>query len=76
MILSFSVKKEIIQNDNSWVVISWFKVGKKEFLQTLQPIDKVEQSYCHYQEMLYFEKSPGEVVVYDENSSFEAVKKC
>ena len=33
--LSFSVKKEIIENDNSLVVISLSKVGDNAFLQTL-----------------------------------------
>ena len=49
-----SASKEIIENDNSWVVISLSKVGETEFefLQTLQPTDEVESSYCHYVEML------------------------
>ena len=46
--LSFSVRKDIIENDNSSVVISLSKVGKNEFSQTLEPIHKVESSYCHY----------------------------
>ena len=50
--LSFSVKKEIIKNNNSLVVISLSKVGENEFPQTLWPIYKVESSYCHYSEML------------------------
>ena len=33
--LSFSVKKKIIENDNSLVVISLSKEGENEFLQTL-----------------------------------------
>ena len=33
--LRFSVRKEIIENGNSWVVISLSKVGKNEFVQTL-----------------------------------------
>ena len=33
--LSFPVRKEIIKNDNSLVVILLFKVVKNEFLQTL-----------------------------------------
>ena len=32
---SFSIKKEIIKNDNSLAVISLSKVGENEFLQTL-----------------------------------------
>ena len=42
--LIFSVRKEIAENDNSWVVISLSKVGENEFLQTLWPIDKEELS--------------------------------
>ena len=34
-VLSFSVRKEIIENDNSLVVISLSKVSENEFLQTL-----------------------------------------
>ena len=33
--LSLSVSKEIIENDNSWVLISLSKVGENEFVQTL-----------------------------------------
>ena len=33
--LNFSVRKEIIENDNSLVVISLSKVDENEFLQTL-----------------------------------------
>ena len=33
--LSFSVRKEIIENDNSLVVILLSKVDENEFLQTL-----------------------------------------
>ena len=33
--LSFSVRKEIIENNNSLVVISLFIVGENELLQTL-----------------------------------------
>ena len=40
--LSFSVRKEIIENDNSLLIILLSKVGKNEFLLTLQPIHKVE----------------------------------
>ena len=104
--LNFSVRKEIFENDNSLS-----KVDENEFLQTLQPIHKVESSYCDYLDMLklqknerndvyifssvvtyeslpasmqsfkrklqnYFEKSIGEVMVYDKHSSFGAVKKC
>ena len=50
--LSFSVRKEIIKNDNSLVVILLSKVVENEFLQALQPIHKVESSYCHYLDML------------------------
>ena len=50
--LSFSVRKEIIKNDNSLVVILLSKVVENEFLQTLYPIHKVESSYCHYLDML------------------------
>ena len=31
---SFSVGKEIIENDNSWVVISLSNLSKNEFVQT------------------------------------------
>ena len=50
--LSFSVRKEIIKNDNSLVVILLSKVVENEFLQTLYPVHKVESSYCHYLDML------------------------
>ena len=50
--LSFSVRKEIIKNDNSLVVILLSKVVESEFLQTLYPVHKVESSYCHYLDML------------------------
>ena len=50
--LSFSVRKEIIKNDDSLVVISLFKVVENAFLQTLKPIHKVESSYRHYLDML------------------------
>ena len=33
--LSYSVRKEIIKNDNSLVVILLFKVAENEFLQTV-----------------------------------------
>ena len=33
--LSFSVRKEIIKYDNSWVAISLSNIGENEFLQTL-----------------------------------------
>ena len=33
--LSFSIRKQIIENDNSLVVILLSKVGENEFLQTL-----------------------------------------
>ena len=46
--LSFSVRKEIIKNDKSLVVILLSKVAENEFLQT----HKVESSYCHYLDML------------------------
>ena len=53
--LSFSVRKEIIKNYNSLVVILLSKVVENEFLQTLWPIHKVESSYCHYLDMLKLE---------------------
>ena len=33
--LNFSVRKETIEKDNSWVVIPLLKVGENAFLQTL-----------------------------------------
>ena len=50
--LSLSIRKEILENDNSLVVISLSKVSENEFLQPLKPIWKGELSYCHYLEML------------------------
>ena len=59
-------------------------IGESEVVQNLSPIHKVESSYCRYLQWLklqknkrndLFEKWPGEVMVYDENSSFGAVKK-
>ena len=50
--LSFSVRKEIIKDDGSLVVILLSKVVEKEFLQILYPIHKVESSYSHYLDML------------------------
>ena len=50
--LSFSVRKKIIKNDNNLVVILLSKVVENEFFQTLQPIHKVESSYGHYLDML------------------------
>ena len=47
----------MIENSNSLVVISLSKVGEKEFLQTLQPIYKVESSFCHHLEMLKIRKN-------------------
>ena len=44
--LSFSVRKEIIKNVNSFVVILLSKVVENEFLQTVQPILKVELSFA------------------------------
>ena len=35
---SFSARTEVIENNNSLTVISLFKVGENEFLQTLSPI--------------------------------------
>ena len=55
--LSFSVRKEIIKNENSLVVILLSKVGENEFLQTLLPIHKVNSSYCHYLDMLKLQKN-------------------
>ena len=42
--LSFSVRKKIIENDKSLVVILLSEIGENEFLQTLQPIHKVGSS--------------------------------
>ena len=55
--LSFPVRKEIIKNDNSLVVILLSKVVESEFPQTVQPILTVESSYCHYLEMLTLQKN-------------------
>ena len=55
--LSFSVRKEIIKNDNSLVVILLSKVVENEFLRTVDPILKVEPSYCHYLDMLTLQKN-------------------
>ena len=55
--LSFLVRKEIIENNNCLVVISLFKVGENEFLQTLKSIYTVESSYYHYLEMLKLRKN-------------------
>ena len=55
--LSFSVRKEIIENNNSLVAISLSKVDENEFLQTLQPIYRVESSNCHYLDMLRLQKN-------------------
>ena len=54
---SFSLRKGIIENDNNLVVILWSKVGENEFLQTLQPIHKVESLYCHYLDMHKLQKN-------------------
>ena len=54
---SFSVRKEMIENNNRLVVISLSKVGENEFLHILQPIYNVEPSYCHYLEMLKLRKN-------------------
>ena len=50
--LSYSVRRKIIKNDDSLVVILLSKVVENEFLQTLWPIHKVESSYCHNLNML------------------------
>ena len=50
--LSYSVRRKIIKNDDSLVVILFPKVVENEFLQTLWPIHKVESSYCHNLDML------------------------
>ena len=50
--LSFSVRKEIIKNDNSLVVILLSRVVENKFLPTSFPIHKVESSYCHYLDIL------------------------
>ena len=50
--LSFSVTKEIIKNDNSFVIILLSKIVENEFLHTLWQIHKVESSHCHYLDML------------------------
>ena len=55
--LRFSIRKEIIENDNSLIVILLSKVGDNEFLQTLWPIHKVESSYYHNLEMLKLQKN-------------------
>ena len=60
--LRFLVRKEIIENDYSLVVILLSKVGENEFLQTLQPIHNVESSYCHYLDMLILQKNEGKDV--------------
>ena len=54
--LSYSVRKEVIKNDNSLVVILLFEVVENEFLQTVLPI-QVESSYCHYLDMLTLQKN-------------------
>ena len=55
--LSFSVRKEIVENKNSLVVISLSDVGENEFLQTLWPVYIVESSFCHYLEILKLQKN-------------------
>ena len=55
--LSFSVRKEIVKNDNSLVVTLLSKAVENEFLQTVQPILKVESSYCYYLDMLTLQKN-------------------
>ena len=57
--LSFSVRKEIIKNGNSSVVILLSKIVENEFLQTVQAIRTVESSYCHYLDMLTSQKNEG-----------------
>ena len=55
--LRFLLRREIIENNNSLIVISLSKVGENEFFQNLLPIYKVELSYCHYLEMLKLQKN-------------------
>ena len=55
--LSFSVRKEIIKNDDSLVVILLSKVVENEFLRPVEPILKVESSYCLYLDMLTLQKN-------------------
>ena len=55
--LSFSVRKEIIENDNSLVDILLSKVVENECLQTVWPILKLESSYFHYLDMLILQKN-------------------
>ena len=55
--LSFSVRREIIKNDNSLVVILLSKVVENEFLQSVQPTLKVESPYCHYLDTLTLQKN-------------------
>ena len=50
----FPVTKEIIENSNSFVVISLSKVGENELVH---PIYKVELSYCNYLEMFKLRKN-------------------
>ena len=50
--LSSSIRKEIIKNDNSLVVILLSKIVENGFVQTLWPIHEVESLYCHYLDML------------------------
>ena len=54
--LIFSVRKEIIKNDNSLVVILLSKVGETSSFR-LYRIHKVESSYCHYLDMLKLQKN-------------------
>ena len=60
----FFSQEKIIENDNSLVVIPLSKVGENEFVQTLQPIHKVESSYCHYLEMLKLRKNKGTICIF------------
>ena len=81
--LTFSVRKEIIKNDNSLVVILFSKVIENEFLQAFQPIHKVESSYCHYLDMLKLQTNEGNdmyifsrVVTYESlSSSLQSFKR-
>ena len=69
--LSFSVRKEIIKNDNSLVVILLSKVVGNEFLQTLQPIHKVESSHCYYLDMLTHERN--DVYIFSRVVTYESL---
>ena len=72
--LSFSVRKEIIKNDNSLVVILLSKVVENEFLQTLYPIHKVEPSHCHYLDMLKLQTNErNDVYIFSRVVAYESL---